>query len=130
MDLVIAAGDMTLQQIKDPAANVQSIPRGMVLGIGVSMAGGAAGDVIRMVITDPTGATFSDNPLTFTTVYWHVIDSGSLDRFLPCEWRAGPERDGDRHIGAVRSLSRGDFMKPRSENRSISPSLRVSQSAG
>ena len=71
MDLVIAAGDMTLQQIKDPAANVQSIPRGMVLGIGVSMAGGAAGDVIRMVITDPMGATFSDIPLTFTTVYRH-----------------------------------------------------------
>src|SRR5215207_7404281 len=28
MDLVVAAGDMTLQQIKDPAANVQSMPRG------------------------------------------------------------------------------------------------------
>jgi murein DD-endopeptidase MepM/ murein hydrolase activator NlpD len=71
MDLVIAAGDMTLQQIKDPAANVQSIPRGTVLGVGVSMAGGGAGDVIRMVITAPTGATFSDSPLTFTTVYRH-----------------------------------------------------------
>ena len=71
MDLVIAAGDMTLQQIKDPAPNVQSIPRGTVLGVGVSMAGGGTGDVIRMVITAPTGATFSDSPLTFTTVYRH-----------------------------------------------------------
>jgi hypothetical protein len=39
MDLVIAAGDMTLQQIKDPAPNVQSIPRGTVLGVGVSWGG-------------------------------------------------------------------------------------------
>src|SRR6185503_8096372 len=71
MDLVIAAGDVTLQQIKDPAPNVQSIPRGTVLGVAVSMAGGGAGDAIRMVITAPTGAIFSDSPLTFTTVYRH-----------------------------------------------------------
>ena len=71
MDLVIAAGEMTAQQIKDPAANVHSMPRGSVLGVGVSMAGGGPGDVIRLVITAPTGATFSDNPLTFTTVYRH-----------------------------------------------------------
>ena len=71
MDLVIAAGDMTLQQIKDPSANVQSIPRGTVLGVGVSMAGGGAGDVIRMVVTAPTGATFSDSPVTFTSVHRH-----------------------------------------------------------
>jgi murein DD-endopeptidase MepM/ murein hydrolase activator NlpD len=71
MDLVITAGDMTLQHIKDPAPNVQSIPRGTALGVGVSMAGGAAGDVIRMVITTPAGATFADSPLTFTTAYRH-----------------------------------------------------------
>jgi murein DD-endopeptidase MepM/ murein hydrolase activator NlpD len=71
MDLVIAAGDMTLQQIKDPPPNVQSIPRGAVLGVGVSMAGGRAGDVIRMVITAPAGAAFSDSPVTFTTVQRH-----------------------------------------------------------
>src|SRR6185436_29842 len=35
MDLVIAAGDMAVQQIKDPGPNVQSIPRGTVLGVGV-----------------------------------------------------------------------------------------------
>ena len=71
MDLVIGAVGMTLQQIKDPAPNVTSIPRGSVLGVGVSIAGGGSGDVIRLVITDPTGATFSDNPLTFTTAYRH-----------------------------------------------------------
>jgi murein DD-endopeptidase MepM/ murein hydrolase activator NlpD len=71
MDLVIAAGNMTLQQIKDPASNVTSVPPGSLLGVGVSMAGGGAGDVIRMVITDPAGATFSDNPLTFTTAQRH-----------------------------------------------------------
>ena len=71
MDLVIAAGEMTLQQIKDPGPNVQSIPRGAVLGVGISMAGGGAGDAIRMVITAPTGAIFSDSLLTFTTVYRH-----------------------------------------------------------
>jgi murein DD-endopeptidase MepM/ murein hydrolase activator NlpD len=71
MDLVIAAGDMTLQQIKDPAPNVKSIPPGSVLGVGVSMAGGGAGDVVRLVITAPTGATFSDNPLTFPTALRH-----------------------------------------------------------
>jgi len=71
MDLVLAAGDMTLQQIKDPAPNVTSIPRGSVLGVGASMAGGRAGDVMRLVITAPTGATFSDNPLKFTTTYRH-----------------------------------------------------------
>ena len=74
MDLVIAAGDMTIQQIKDPAPNVKSIPRGSVVGVGVSVAGGGAGDVIRLLITDPAGATFSDNPLLFTTgsrhSYW------------------------------------------------------------
>jgi murein DD-endopeptidase MepM/ murein hydrolase activator NlpD len=71
MDVAIAAGEMTLQRIKDPAPNVTSIPRGSVLGVGVSMAGGGAGDVIKLVITAPTGATFSDNPLTFTTVHRH-----------------------------------------------------------
>jgi murein DD-endopeptidase MepM/ murein hydrolase activator NlpD len=71
MDLVTTTGEMTLQQIKDPAPNVKSIPRGAVLGVGISMAGGGDGDVIRMVITAPTGATFSDNPLTFTTVHRH-----------------------------------------------------------
>jgi murein DD-endopeptidase MepM/ murein hydrolase activator NlpD len=71
MDLVIAAGDMTVQQIKDPTPNVTSLPRGSVLAVGVSMAGGRAGDVIRLVITAPTGATFSDNPLTFATTYRH-----------------------------------------------------------
>jgi murein DD-endopeptidase MepM/ murein hydrolase activator NlpD len=71
MDLVIAAGNMTLQQIKDPAPNVTSTSRGSVLGVGVSMAGGGAGDVIRLVITAPTGATFADNPVTFTTAHRH-----------------------------------------------------------
>ncbi len=71
MDLVTAAGDMTLQQIKDPAPNVTTLPRGSVLGVGVSRAGGGAGDVIRLVITDSTGATYSDNPVTFTTTYRH-----------------------------------------------------------
>ena len=71
MDLAIAAGNMTLQQIKDPAPNVTSVPRGSILGVGVSMAGGGAGDIIRLVITAPTGATFSDNPVTFTTAHRH-----------------------------------------------------------
>ncbi len=71
MDLVVAASNMTLQQIKDPASNVTSIPRGSVVGVGVSMAGGGPGDVIRLVITAPTGATFADNPVTFTTAYRH-----------------------------------------------------------
>jgi hypothetical protein len=35
------------------------------------MAGGGAGDVIRLVITVPTGATFSDTPVTFTTAHRH-----------------------------------------------------------
>jgi len=71
MDLVIAAGNMTVQQIKDPAPNVTSIPGGSVLGVGVSMAGGGAGDVVRMVITAPSGATFSDNPLTLSAAQRH-----------------------------------------------------------
>jgi murein DD-endopeptidase MepM/ murein hydrolase activator NlpD len=71
MDLVIAAGDMTLQQIKDPAPNVKSIPGGSVLGVGVSMAGGGDGDMIRLLVTAPTGATFADKPLTFTTAFRH-----------------------------------------------------------
>jgi len=71
MDLVVAAGDMTVQQIKDPAPNVKSVPRGSVLGVGISMAGGGAGDVIRLIITAPTGATASDTPLTFNTTYRH-----------------------------------------------------------
>ena len=36
-----------------------------------------------------------------------VIDPGSVDRFHPCEWRAGPERDGDRHVGPTTIGSRG-----------------------
>jgi murein DD-endopeptidase MepM/ murein hydrolase activator NlpD len=73
MDMAIASGAMTLQQIKDPAPNVTSIPRGSILGVGVSMAGGAPGDVIRLVIVAPTGETFSDNPVTFPATrhsYW------------------------------------------------------------
>lgn len=71
MDLVVAAGNMTLQQIKDPAPNVTSMPRGAVLGVGVSMAGGGAGDAIRLVISAPTGAAFSDNSVTFATAQRH-----------------------------------------------------------
>jgi hypothetical protein len=65
MDVVTAAGGMTLEQIKDPSPNVSSIARGSILGVGVSIAGGGAGDVLRLVIRDPTGASFSDNPVTF-----------------------------------------------------------------
>ena len=71
MDLVVAAGGMTLQQIKDPAPNVTSIPRGSVLGVGVSMAAGGAGDVIRLVIADPTGATFSNDPVPLPPAVRH-----------------------------------------------------------
>jgi peptidase M23-like protein len=71
MDLVIAAGAMTVQQIKDPAPNVTSIPRGSVIGVGVSMAGGGAGDVIRLVITDPSGATVFDGPVPLTIPFRH-----------------------------------------------------------
>ena len=71
MDLVVSAGSMTVQQIKDPAPNVKSVSSGSVLGVGVSMAGGGAGDVMRLVITAPTGATFSDNAVTFTTALRH-----------------------------------------------------------
>jgi hypothetical protein len=71
MDLVIGAGGMTLQQIKDPSPNVTAIPRGSVLGAGVSMAGGGAGDVIRLVITAPAGETFSDDPLTLPPAVRH-----------------------------------------------------------
>jgi len=39
MDLAIAAGDMTLQQIKDPAPNVQSIPRGIAFPWRAAVAG-------------------------------------------------------------------------------------------
>ncbi len=66
MDVVLAAGDITLQQVKDPAPNVTSITRGSILGVGVSMAGGRPGDLIRMIITDPMGATFSDSPELLT----------------------------------------------------------------
>jgi murein DD-endopeptidase MepM/ murein hydrolase activator NlpD len=75
MDLVVAGGEMTAQQIKDPAPNVTSIARGSILGVGVSMAGGQPGDLVRMVITDPAGATFSDTPMMVTPAqrhsYWH-----------------------------------------------------------
>jgi hypothetical protein len=71
MDLVIAGGNMTLLRIEDPDPNVTSIPRGSVLGVGVSMAGGGAGDVIRLVITDPSGATFVDGPVPFTIPFRH-----------------------------------------------------------
>ena len=71
MDLVIANGDMTLLRIEDPDPNVTSISRGSVLGVGVSMAGGGAGDVIRLVITDPSGATFVDGPVPFTIPFRH-----------------------------------------------------------
>ena len=73
MDVVLRAGDITsVDQIKDPAPNVASVPRGTVLGVGVSMAGGRPGDVIRMVITRPSGTTFSDNPLPFAGDYRHT----------------------------------------------------------
>jgi len=71
MDLVIASGNMTLQQIKDPAPNVTSVPRGSILGVGVSMAAGGAGDVIRLVIAAPNGETVSDDPLPLPPVVRH-----------------------------------------------------------
>ena len=71
MDLVIASGNMTVQQIKDPAPNVSAIPRGTIIGVGVSMAGGGAGDVMRLVITAPNGETFSDDPLTLPPAVRH-----------------------------------------------------------
>ena len=71
MDLVLAAGEMTLQQIKDPAPNVTSIARGSILGVGASMAAGGPGDVIRLVITDPAGASFFDSSLPFTVAHRH-----------------------------------------------------------
>jgi murein DD-endopeptidase MepM/ murein hydrolase activator NlpD len=70
MDWVITAGEMTVQQIKDPSLNITSIPVGSILGVGVSMAGGSPGDILSLVITDPTGAA-SDSPLMFTMAHRH-----------------------------------------------------------
>ena len=71
MDLVITAGEMTLQQIKDPASNVTAMPAGSTLGVGVSMAAGGPGDVLRLVITDPADAIVFDNSLPFTIAHRH-----------------------------------------------------------
>ena len=73
MDAVIRAGAFSsVLEIEDPAPNATSLPRGSVLGVGISVAGGRPGDVIRQVLTDPTGATFSDDPFTFTADYRHT----------------------------------------------------------
>ena len=107
MDWVTGAGGMTLQQIKDPSPNLTSIPHGSVLGVGVSMAGGGAGDVIRLVITGSNGRDLlrqsSDvhhclPALLLVLEPPALAESGGVDRFLLCEWGTGPERDGDRRI--------------------------------
>jgi hypothetical protein len=112
MDLVIAGGDMTLQQIKDPAANVQSIPRGTVLGRwrfhggrrrrGRDQDGHLRFDGCDLLRHSPD--IHNGLPaLLLVLERGAAIDSGSVDRFHPREWRAGSKRDGDRHIGAARS---------------------------
>jgi hypothetical protein len=71
MDLVIAAGTIFVEQVKDPAPNVTSVPAGSTISVGVSAGGGSIGDVIKVVLTGPSGAAFFENPLVFTSAPGH-----------------------------------------------------------
>ena len=71
MDLVIAAGTIGVEQIKDPAPNVTSVAAGSTISVGVSAGGGSLADVITLRLTDPGGATFFENPVVFMSAHRH-----------------------------------------------------------
>ncbi len=80
MDAVLKNGAIThVDQLKDPDQNITAIAVGDTLGVGLSMAGGGAGDQIRVTIEGGSGAqvyelgrTF-DRPYRHTYWYWNRI---------------------------------------------------------
>lgn len=73
MDGVLRRGGISnVDQIKDPLPNATSIAAGQVLGIGLSMAGGRAGDTTTVEIRRANGTLYETLTLVFGQVYRHT----------------------------------------------------------
>jgi murein DD-endopeptidase MepM/ murein hydrolase activator NlpD len=83
MDAVLKEGSITsTSQIQDPAPNITQLDFGKQLGVGLSMAGGQAGDQIDIVLKRPNGSVFSQTPITFSGIFRH---SFWISNFLPSQ---------------------------------------------
>lgn len=84
MDAVLTLGPApVLLTIKDPPPDVTSIPTGQLLGFGLSLAGGAPGDVATVQLRRADGSIFQTTTFSFTQFYQHSYWSG--DALLPIQ---------------------------------------------
>ncbi len=89
MDLNLKEGAITgVGELKDPPPNATLVTSGSTIGIGLSMAGGTTGDVIRVLILDDSNVLVHDRGTTFqqtwrhTYWYWNL----SLTTGAPGSW--------------------------------------------
>ena len=73
MDAVLTQGFISnVNTLKDPPPNITQLSPGSRLGVGLSMAGGEPGDVIRVRVLRPNGARHNRFTINFTQVYRHT----------------------------------------------------------
>ncbi len=72
MDLSVKNGPISgLDELKDPLPNATAVTLGGTLGVGLSMSGGATGDVVRVTVEDGGGSLVYDLRTTFSQTYRH-----------------------------------------------------------
>lgn len=72
MDVVIDDVPLaTIPDILDPDPNITSIRFGETMGVGLSMAGGGIGDVVRFAFYEPNGSFHDDHVIAMTQPYRH-----------------------------------------------------------
>jgi murein DD-endopeptidase MepM/ murein hydrolase activator NlpD len=58
--------------VKDPAPNISTLTAGQTLGVGLSLAGGEAGDVVNLRLVAPGGSVARFTNITFGQVWRHT----------------------------------------------------------
>lgn len=70
MDIVITQGELTsVDELRDPAANVTSVLATDTLGVGALVAGGGAGDTVSIVLQRPDTSTYTTRSVNYEQVY-------------------------------------------------------------
>jgi len=97
MDLSLKDGSISgLDELKDPEPNATAVTLGGTLGVGLSMSGGAAGDVVRVTVEDGGGSLVYDLTTTFPQPYRHSYwywNRGPLQG-APGTWTVRVHADG------------------------------------
>ncbi len=72
METVLTEGAVGgIPEIADPGPSITQLSYGEILGVGMSVAGGAVGDQIKVLLKRPDGTLHSQGTITFSQVHRH-----------------------------------------------------------